>query len=153
MGPTEPVNPKPVSPVVGESPIGTIPAASSPDISRVENLVAAAQQEAAAASPLTQSREQFQNQFGPQTPAPVEQPVADPMAAALESLGTQTAPTEITPAETVAPLDSSINTVDDLLAQGPQTVEAVAPPEKTPAEKLKQQIADSIDAFLEEVVK
>ena len=57
MGPTEPVNPKPVSPVMGES----------PDISRVENLVAAAQQEAAAASPLTQS-EQFQNQFGGQTP-------------------------------------------------------------------------------------
>ena len=168
MGTTEPVSPKPVSPVVGESPIGTTPAASSPDISRVENLVAAAQQEAAAASPLAQSQEQFQNQFGPQTPAPVEQPVADPMAAALESLGTQTAPAQTpssnessTPApenSTDVKLDPSINTVDDLLKEDEKIAakssapEDVALPEQTPAQKW-QELSDSVKAFLEEVVK
>jgi len=36
----------------------------------------------------------------------------------------------------------------------PQTVaEIVSQPEQTPAEKLKQQISDSVDAFLEEVTK
>ena len=154
MDPTEPVNPKPVSPVVGESPIGTTPAASSPDISRVENLVAAAQQEAAAASPLAQSQEQFQNQFGPQTPAPVEQPVADPMAAALESLGIQTAPENSTDVK----LDQNINTVDDLLKADDEIAakstapEDVALPEQTPAQKW-QKLSDSVKAFLEEVAK
>ena len=115
--------------------------------------------------------EQFTGLFGFGKKPPVEQPpqpvqasdlnsaglVNDVTPPATESISSPPITSELKPEDSigipVAPLDSSINTVDDLLAQGPQTVEAVAPPEKTPAEKLKQQIADSIDAFLEEVVK
>lgn len=41
---------------------------------------------------------------------------------------------------------------DAPIAQSPQVVETVAP-EQTPAEKLKKQIAVSIDAFLEEAAR
>lgn len=85
-------------------------------LSDLENVVAAAQQAAAAAQT---PKGQFEEQFG----------------------------------SGVTPLDPSIKTVDGLLAKGPQTVEAVVPAKQTPAEKLKQQIAASVNAFLEEVTK
>lgn len=139
--PGEPVNPsggvatadKPVPPVT-ESPLrGTPTVPSSTDLSRVENLVAAAQQEAAAVqgampgqpgqeAPVSPSQEQFRNQFDPQPTAPVQQPVPDLMAAALEGLGTQT-PSPLAENSTDVKLDPSINTVADLLAKGPQVVE------------------------------
>ncbi len=49
----------------------------------------------------------------------------------------------------VAQLDPSINTVNDLLAQGPQVVEV----EKTPADELKDKISAAVDNFLEQVTK
>lgn len=174
MNPTEPVSAggvavadKPIS-QVGESPIGAAPSQTpSPDISRVEDLVAAAQQEAAAVAQAptpaqTPAENDFAKQFGgvtspveptSATTPPAESNVADPMGQALAGLGT---PSNVQPAveplsseEPVAKLDESIKTMDDLLAKGPQTAEA----EQTPAEKLKQQIAASVDAFLDEVTK
>lgn len=158
MNPTEPVNP---GGGVAESPLATQNPAASPDISRVEDLVAAAQQAAAAQAP----KDQFVNQFGSGSVTPpvaesdssVAEPAPDLMATALANLEStlpETAQKPEGPQSTlVSPLDPSINTVDDLLAKGPQVVEAVASPEETPAEKLKQEISDKIDAFLEETAK
>lgn len=90
----------------------------------VEGVVAAAQEAAAAQTP----KRQFENQFGWGIVSPVTK-----------------AP--------VVPLDPGINIVLDPFAKEPQVVEAVAPAEQTPAEKLKKQIEDSVNTFLEEVTK
>ena len=112
--------------VKGEQPVNT-----DPSLANLEGVVAAAQQ-AAAASPVPQTpaetpEGQFMNQFGsgPETPPVAEVPVS------------------------VAPLDPSINTVDDLLARGPQTAES----KKTPAEELKEDVSVAVEKFLEEVTK
>lgn len=108
-----------------------------------DDVVAAAKLEAAAsAAPLQTPAEtpkgQFENQFG----SGVTPPVAE------------------TPSSSIAQLDPSIKTVDDLLTKGPQvienpnpTVEAVAPAEKTPADILKERIAANIDTFLKEITQ
>lgn len=92
MNPTEPVNPGPVAtadkPVsgVGETPIGGAvnPQAPSSDISRVEDLVAAAQEAAAAQTPKGQFEDQFGS--GPATPPVAES--ASGLDTALSNLGT-----------------------------------------------------------------
>ncbi len=123
---------RPLNPASGPS----VGAPSTNPLSNLEEVVAAAQQAAAAAAvqnPPPAPAEQFTAQFG--------------------SAGT-TPPAVETPADaSVAPLNPNIKTVDDLLAKGPQTVEAVAPAEKTPADKLKEQISASIDAFLADVTQ
>lgn len=163
----EPVNPSGVS----DKPISVPPPATTPDISRVENLVAAAQQEAAAVqaagtlpgqAPVEGPKKDFENQFGSGvgTPPPASEPAPDLMAAALEGLGTQTPPAE-NPSSTDVKLDPNINTVDDLLREGPKAVadstsqaeaEAVVLSEQTPAQKWEK-LSDSVKAFLEEVTK
>lgn len=111
------------------------PPPSPNPLADLEDVVAAAQQEVAArAVSIQTSAEEFKAQFGSGVTPPVTE-----------------IPSSSEPS--VASLDPSINTVDDLLVKGPQVVEAVAPPEQTPAEKLKKQISDSVDAFLEEVTK
>ena len=98
--------------------------------------VAATQPTAPVQAPKETPKVQFENQFGsgPATPPVAEVPE-------IKQEDSKEAP--------VAQLDPSIKTVDDLLTKGPQVVEV----EQTPAEKLKQEIAATIDAFLEEVTK
>ena len=173
MNPAEPVNSgapvadnKPVSPVAEALASPTAPMGSPADVSRVEGLVAAAQEAVAVqtANPVApvQTSEQaaFATQFGPSEST---QPSAEPpdlMTAALEGLGTPTpiADQPVAPTaenSTDVKLDPSINTIDDLLKKGPQVVENPPPAveaavvsEQTPADKLKEQIADAVDAFL-----
>lgn len=119
-------------------------------LDKLESVVVAAQ-EAAAQTP----EGQFNNQFGEPTTPPVAEPVPglDTALANLESTPAafDAAPPAETPSSSVASLDPNINTVADLLAKGPQVVEAVAPAEKSPADKLKEQVAASIDEFLAKV--
>lgn len=125
----EPVNPgggvfvadKPVSPV-GQSPIGVAPPQTlSPDISRVEDLVKAAQEAVVAQTP----KGQFENQFGSGvgTSSPASESAPDLMAAALEGLGTPPSGENSTNVP-VAPLDSTINTVGNLLEKVSQVAES-----------------------------
>ena len=100
---------------VADKPISASPPLASPDISRVEDLVTAAQQEAVAAQ--TTPKAQFENQFGSGvTPPAAEAPIA--------------------------PLDPNINTVGDLLAQGPQVVEQQS------EVKLPPKVQEFLDAVL-----
>ena len=134
--PPEAGNPNPIQ--------GTGSIADANPLSDLEKVVEAAQ-EAAATVPQTPTpgttpaetpAKQFEKQFGSGITPPVAEEVSE-----LKPEDSADVP--------VAPLDPNINTVDDLLAKGPQTVEA----EKTPADKLKKEIADSVEAFLAEVTK
>lgn len=110
-------------------------AASEPNVAvsnpldKLEGAVAAAQA-AAAQTP----KGQFENQFGLGSATPT---VAEPAPPA----GGTSVPQP--PTDNLAPKQTQ--PVVETLAQ--------REPEQTPAEKLKQQIADSVDAFLEEVIK
>jgi len=112
----------------------------SDPLANLQNVVDAARKDVASAAPQAPTEETsqkaFQNQFGSGATPPVA---------------------ELKPEDSTNPsvvqLDPSIETVDDLLAKGPQTVEVSAPAEKTPADILKEQIAASVDAFLEKVLQ
>jgi len=109
------------------------------DVARQEAVVSAAPQSPTEETP----QKAFQDQFGS---------------------GAMPTVTELKPEDStdtsVGQVDPGINTVDDLLAKEPQVVEnpnpaveAVAPAEKTPADILKEQIAASVDVFLEKVLQ
>jgi hypothetical protein len=135
---------------------------ASPSLASLEGVVAAAKE--AAAIQTTEpgqapAKTQFTNQFGSEPAEPVSEPAPDLMTAALEGLGTTPTP-PVAENSTDVKLNPNINTVDDLLKGGQQITtdsvppaEAVAPAEETPADKLKKQIAASVNAFLEEVTK
>lgn len=108
------------------------------------NVDTAVKLEAAAQTPT----EQFKNQFGsgPANPPTAESNVPDLMNQALANLETTSPAVGAT-----APQPST----DNLAPEQTQPAETLAQPdpEQTPGEKLKQQIAASVDAFLEEVTK
>lgn len=118
------------------------PGGTTPDISRVEGLVAAAQQEAAAAQT---PKVQFENQFGSLVaPHAVEStPDIDTVLASLEtSQQTQPPSAEGQDSTSVASLDPSIKTVDNLLAKGPQVVESQS------EVKLPPEVQEFLDSVL-----
>lgn len=96
--------------------------AGAPDISRVEDLVAAVQQAAAqTTAPIqapaeTPQEQQFKAQFGSVQPSDAEAPIAQ--------------------------LDPSIKTVGDILAQGPQVVESQS------EAKLPPKVQEFLDSVL-----
>lgn len=104
-------------------------------LANLEGVVAAAKLEAAAAQaepvqvPAETQEGQFVNQFG----SGLTPPVAE--------------------VPTLKPEDSQEAPVTSLDPGPEPAAEAAAPEEKTPAEKLKEQIAASVDAFLEEVTQ
>lgn len=106
---------------------------SSNPLGKLEDVVAAAKLEAA-----------------PRTTATGQTPAETPKGQFLDQFGSGHA----TPA-TPTTVESAPDLIDTALANVGDTPPAETPqqPEQTPAEKLKQQIADSVNAFLEEVAK
>lgn len=146
----------PAAPTAGPD----VAAPADPSLNNLEGVVKAAQDavgaQAAAAPTLPQTPEQaaFVGQFDPtQSTMPAAEPAPDLMSQAISSLETPSDQSS----SPVAQLDPNIKTVDDLLTKGPQVVDSTGvettPGQETPAEKLKKKIADSVDAFLEEVTK
>lgn len=149
--------PPPTAPIV-ESNVGV----SNP-LDKLEGVVAAAQQEAAASTAAPQQapeetpKRQFVDQFGSGQAAP---PVAGSnppglMDKALQGLGSEPSQAENNPSSTDVKLNPDINTVDDLLKEGQQITttpapEAAAPAEKTPAQRWEE-LSSEVKAFLEEV--
>lgn len=91
---------------------------SDASLTNLQNVVAAAREAAQSTVPVQTPEENFQNQFGsgPATPPVAEVPVA--------------------------PLDPSINTVNDLLAKGPQVVES------QPEVELPPKVQEFLDSVL-----
>lgn len=121
----KPDNPNIVNPGL-EPPVTNV---SSDPLSNLQNVVDAAKQAAAVQTPQGQFMDQFGS--GPATPPIVDNATVPGLIdTALANLGT--------PPEQTQPV-----------------VETLPQPEleQTPAEKLKQQISDSVDAFLEEVLR
>lgn len=132
----EPVNPN--------SPDGAVPAApaapASADLGSLEKAVNDAQKEEAATSPIDQFKAQFGDPVG-SVPSPVtESPVSatDPILSDIKQ--------PLSKPSVEAPKDTSGDSYTP-------TAEAALKAEKTPAEKLKKEISDSVNAFLEEVTK
>lgn len=169
MNPTggEPVNPGATAPIstVGESPIGAAPGVSSPDISRVENLVAAAAQEAQAAqtgtapttlgqeAPLTGREKAFKDEFSLDSPTSTvtEQPAApaglpDLMDKALQGLGSEA------PTSTSTPDISAVTpTLDAQPASGLDAAVTTSQPEQTPVdpkEKFKYDVVKAAEELI-----
>lgn len=116
------------------------------DLSGLQSVVDVAREAAAVQTPQAQ----FENQFGsPQPPIP---PVVDNAA------GPGLMDATLSNLETLSPTAVNASTpqpsTDNLAPEQTKPVDALAPePEQTPADKLKQEIADRVDAFLEKVIK
>ena len=125
-GNNQPPPPPPTAPIVGSG-VGVSSDPSNP-LAGLEGVVAAAKEAAAA---QTTPKAQFENQFG--SPQPTTPSVTD-----IANLGTPP------PLDTSTPQSEPIQPVETLTQPEP---------EQTPAEKLKEQIANSVNAFLEEVLQ
>lgn len=133
----------------------TVPGTSSiltppKPLSGLEDVVAAAEEAARIAGTPTVTptpREQFSAQFGSgATPTVVETPVLTDVKPPFTKVPAG--------APSVAPLDPSIKTAEDLLKEVPQVVgnpdpvaEAALQPEQTPKEKLMEKISKIVDEY------